>query len=77
MARACYLCGTARDLRPYGPRGEDVCFDCAMSTPERKADARRAFGAQLDAAEAVGTGAVQIGTDAGPFPTTPPTEQEE
>ena len=77
MARACYLCGTANDLRPYGPRGEDVCFRCAMSTPEREATAKRAFLAQLDAAAAVGTGAVAIGTDAGPFPATPPTEREE
>ncbi len=26
----CELCGKVDELRPYGPRGERVCFDCAM-----------------------------------------------
>ncbi len=26
----CELCGKIDELRPYGPRGERVCFDCGM-----------------------------------------------
>lgn len=26
----CDLCGEIRELRPYGPNGEAVCFDCGM-----------------------------------------------
>ena len=26
----CDLCGVVAELRPYGPRGECVCFDCGM-----------------------------------------------
>lgn len=28
--RACELCGKWTECRPYGPHGEQVCFDCAM-----------------------------------------------
>lgn len=26
----CELCGEIEELRPYGPNGEKVCFDCGM-----------------------------------------------
>lgn len=26
----CELCGKVEELRPYGPGGKFVCFDCAM-----------------------------------------------
>jgi hypothetical protein len=26
----CELCGKVAELRPYGPRGERICFDCGM-----------------------------------------------
>jgi hypothetical protein len=26
----CELCGAVDELRPYGPRGERICYDCAM-----------------------------------------------
>ena len=26
----CELCGALAELRPYGPRGEKVCFKCGM-----------------------------------------------
>lgn len=26
----CQLCGTFEECRPYGPNGEQVCFDCGM-----------------------------------------------
>ena len=61
----CHYCDKTRDLRPYGPRGSMVCFGCAMSTPERKAEPERNFGAQL---EACGPDAVIDGSEAGPYP---------
>ena len=61
----CHYCPKATDLRPYGPRGSLVCFRCAMSTPERKAETERNFGSQLDAC---GPDAVIDDTGAGPYP---------
>lgn len=61
----CHYCNKTEDLRPYGPRGAMVCFACAMSTPERKAEAERNFQAQLDASGSV---AVVDGSSAGPYP---------
>jgi len=26
----CELCGKVAELRPYGPNGENICFDCGM-----------------------------------------------
>ena len=45
----CHYCTKTDDLRPYGPRGSMVCFPCAMSTPERKAETEGNFRLQLDA----------------------------
>jgi len=36
----CDLCGAKEETRPYGPRGEDVCFTCGMKDKEA---ARRNF----------------------------------
>lgn len=30
----CQMCGMVAELRPYGPMGKHVCFDCAMKDPE-------------------------------------------
>ena len=30
----CELCGKFDELRPYGPNGESVCFDCGMKDEE-------------------------------------------
>ncbi len=35
----CELCGKVDELRPYGPKGERICYDCAMKdepTTERQ-----------------------------------------
>src|SRR4051812_45770324 len=32
--RRCELCGTIAECRPYGPKGEHVCFDCGMKDSE-------------------------------------------
>ena len=29
----CELCGKFADLRPYGPRGEKICFECGEKNP--------------------------------------------
>ncbi len=26
----CELCGLVAECRPYGPKGENVCFECGM-----------------------------------------------
>lgn len=26
----CEMCGNIDELRPYGPHGENICFDCGM-----------------------------------------------
>lgn len=28
--RKCELCGKVAETRPYGPKGEEVCFECGM-----------------------------------------------
>ena len=60
----CHYCGKTNDLRPYGPKGAMVCFDCAMR-PERKAEAEYNFAVQLDAAGPI---AMIDGTEVGPYP---------
>jgi hypothetical protein len=60
----CHYCDKTNDLRPYGPKFAMVCFDCAMDTPERKAETESSFSMQLDACGGVGV----IGEEAGPYP---------
>lgn len=40
--QCCQLCGIIDETRPYGPNGEEICFDCGMKdeeTTKRKMDA--------------------------------------
>lgn len=30
----CELCGAIDECRPYGPNGENICFDCGMKDEE-------------------------------------------
>jgi hypothetical protein len=35
----CEMCGIVAECRPYGPKDENICFDCAMldeETTQRK-----------------------------------------
>lgn len=32
--QVCELCGKSAETRPYGPNGEEVCFDCGMKDEE-------------------------------------------
>lgn len=46
----CQLCGQEAELRPYGPNGESVCFDCGMKDEEA---AKRQFAKLLTGNEIV------------------------
>ena len=61
----CYVCQQSGDLRPYGPKGEMICYDCMKADPEREATAKRQFMAQLDGCGPV---AVLDGSEVGPYP---------
>ena len=41
----CDLCGKVAELRPYGPKGEQVCFECGMKD---EAAAKRTFQKRLE-----------------------------
>ena len=73
MKDTCHYCKTdEKDLRPYGPGGAWVCYDCAMATPERESQAQAAFGGLFEASEAISTtGIVAIGEQSGPRPFNP------
>lgn len=50
--RACFNCGELagtgkRELRPYGPHGQDICFECMMSSPTLQEAARVRFANRL------------------------------
>lgn len=47
MDRSCYVCSANADTRPYGPKGEYICFGCAMGDPKRKHDAEDMLGKLL------------------------------
>jgi hypothetical protein len=40
----CEMCGAVDELRPYGPKGENVCFTCGMKDREA---AERQFAKRL------------------------------
>lgn len=60
----CYVCTTDQECRPYGERGQMICFECMMADPAREAEAERQFAMQLQAAGPV----VMIGEEVGPYP---------
>ena len=64
MRKCCYCGSKDKELRPYGPKGADVCFECAMESPDRQREARIMFANQLDACRDVAV----IGSDVGPYP---------
>lgn len=41
MDEVCEMCGKIDECRPYGPNDENICFDCAHSTPESAAIAEK------------------------------------
>lgn len=32
---ACEMCGKIDECRPYGPNGEQICFECGMLNEEQ------------------------------------------
>jgi hypothetical protein len=46
----CDLCGKNDELRPYGPNGENICFDCGMKNEEmtKKRFSQVVFGEGFD-----------------------------
>lgn len=30
----CFLCGKIAETRPYGPNGEEICYECGMKDQE-------------------------------------------
>ena len=32
--QVCEMCGVIDECRPYGPNGEQICFDCGMKDEE-------------------------------------------
>lgn len=61
----CLHCDKTTDLRPYGPRGAMVCFECTMSSPVRKIEAQHNYLLQLTAIKGP---ALLDGTEVGPYP---------
>ena len=47
-AQQCDDCGEVKELRPYGPEGSVVCFQCAMKDEE---GTKRRFGELLGITE--------------------------
>lgn len=47
LPQACELCGKIDECRPYGPNNEQICFECAHSTPEMKAIAEKKMAAYI------------------------------
>lgn len=46
----CQMCGEVEELRPYGPNGMFVCFDCAMKD---ESEASRQFEKLLNSGTVV------------------------
>jgi hypothetical protein len=46
----CELCGKVDELRPYGPNGENICFDCGMKDEEttKRRFAQHVLGEEFD-----------------------------
>lgn len=63
LLATCHYCGRSdEELRPYGPNGADVCYDCAMATPERRELADAAIRTRLDTIMTAGdTPVIQYG----------------
>lgn len=46
----CEFCGKTEELRPYGPKGENICHECGMKDKEmtNKRMNQVLFGVNLD-----------------------------
>lgn len=41
--KPCSVCHYSKETRPYGKHGAEICFSCAMKTPEGKKRAEKVF----------------------------------
>ncbi len=48
--KACEICGKIDELRPYGPKGEWICFDCGMKDEQTT---RRQFVKLISSADVI------------------------
>ncbi len=48
QAQQCDLCGEIAELRPYGPNGECICYDCGEKDPMTT---KKMFNQRVDRAE--------------------------
>lgn len=67
----CEFCHEPKELRPYGPNGERICFECMKATPERERAAEQRFAGMLAVAEAGDDAGTAMLTDDGPIPFSP------
>ncbi len=73
---SCFYCQNEFDqheLRPYGPNGTCVCFNCAFATPDREEQTKKMFNQQFDSALSV-SNSIVIGEHTGPRPLYNPTK---
>ena len=42
----CFYCHRVRELRPYGPQGQGICFDCGM---HNRAETEKQFAKRFEA----------------------------
>ena len=67
----CGVEGKPGDLRPYGPGGAPICYDCGMK-PENKQQTENGMQTMLDASAAMSpVGVAVIGHANGPEPFVP------
>jgi hypothetical protein len=45
--QVCEMCGKIDECRPYGKNDEQICFDCATSTPEMEEISRKKMSAYI------------------------------
>ena len=36
LAQVCEMCGKIDECRPYGPNGEQICFECATTKCDKE-----------------------------------------
>lgn len=49
--KVCDFCGIVSETRPYGPNGEEICFECGTKDPEmtERRMLQHLFGERFDA----------------------------
>jgi len=65
MITCCYCQSLEKEMRPYGPKGAMLCFDCMMAEPSRETEAKRQMLSQMDACNG---DVIVIGSEVGPYP---------